>query len=555
METDRENTHPETSVKNFFAPDRPTCKERPVQDVATSKADPAEASNLVKKPGDSTARSAGRGGLAIAVAKVSFIIFGFAQQLILERLLGQAGYGQISRVLAIVGVLNNVVVGAAIQGVSRAVSSVPDDQAASAFARTLRVHVVIAVVLSLGFALSAGAIASAVGATHIATPLRFVGAVVLLYGIYAPLVGSLNGRRKFLDQAGLDISYGLMRTIGMATGAIVLLRLGGSGTFGATIGFVSAAFLIVPIALTRSGIGKLGSSGPTLREYLAFFTPLALGQVSLNLLIQTDFFLLSRFVGDATTRLGLGTIAADELTGTYRGVQLFSFLPYQLLMSVSFVLFPMLARARSEKNDADVANYTRAGVRIALVLTGLIAGTISSLAPHVLRFAYKSTAIWEQGGPVLRILALGMGAFALLGISSTALTSLGRERASAALTAVAVVLVGTGCSLVAPNAAFGQEMLLRTAMSTSTAMGICAVVGAIALRREAGAFVAPLSLARVLFAVAITVVVGAQMPWISKPAVLLQGIVMATLYVVVLVVTGELGKQDLGFVKKVLGKA
>jgi stage V sporulation protein B len=236
-------------------------------------------------------------------------------------------------------------------------------------------------------------------------------------------------------------------------------------------------------------------------------------------------------------------------------VQLFSFLPYQLLMSVSFVLFPMLARARSEKNAVDVANYTRAGVRIALILTGLVAGTISSLAPHVLRFAYKSQAIWEQGGPVLRILALGMGSFALLGISCTALTSLGRERASAGFTAVAVVLVGTGCSLVAPNAAFGPEMLLRTAMSTSTALAVCAVAAALALRREAGAFVAPSTFARVLVATAITVVVGAQMPWFSKPAVLVQGIVMGAIYLVVLVVTGELGKQDLGLVKKVLGKA
>lgn len=526
-----------------------------MQEYAPPKDDPNATAAPPKNQGDSTARSAGRGGLAIAVAKVSFIIFGFAQQLILERFLGQAGYGQISSVLATVGVLNNVVVGAAIQGVSRAVSTVPEDQAASAFARTLRVHVVIAVILSLGFALAAGFIASAVGAPHIATPLRFVAAVVLLYGIYAPLVGSLNGRRKFLDQAGLDISYGFMRTAGMGIGAVVLLRLGGSGTLGATLGFISAAALIVPIALSRSGIGKWGSSGPTLREYLAYLGPLALGQVSLNLLIQTDFFLLSRFVGDAATRLGLAATAADELRGTYRGVQLFSFLPYQLLMSVSFVLFPMLARARSEKNQADVATYTRAGVRIALVLTGLISGVISSLAPHVLRFAYKSNAIWEQGGPILRILALGMGSFALLGISSTALTSLGRERTSATLTGVAVLLVGGGCSLVAPSAAFGPEMLHRTAISTSLALLICALIAAVLLRREAGAFVSPATFVRVLLAVAITVVVGMQMPWLSKPLVLVQGIVMALVYLVVLVVTGELGKQDLGQVKKVLGKA
>lgn len=532
-----------------------------MQDVASSKAskdetpNPYEAPKSAPPPAESTARSAGRGGLAIAVAKVSFILFGFAQQLILERVLGQAGYGQISRVLAIVSVLSNVVVGSAIQGVSRAVSTVTDEQAPSAFDRTLRVHFVIAIVLSVGFALAAGFIASAVGAPHIATPLRFVSAVIFLYGIYAPLVGSLNGRRRFIDQAGLDIGYGLTRTIGMAVGAVVLLRLGGSGTFGATLGFVSAAVLIVPIALSRSGIGRPGSSGPTTFEYLEFLGPLALGQLSLNLLLQTDFFLLSRFVGEATTRLGLGSTAADELTGTYRGVQLFSFLPYQLLMSVSFVLFPMLARARAEKNHTDVATFTRAGVRIALVLTGLISGTIASLAPHVLRFAYKSNAIWEQGGSVLRILALGMGAFALLGISSTALTSLGRERASASLNAFAVVLVGTGCSLVAPSAAFGTDMLLRTAMSTSTAMVIAAASAATMLRREAGGFVAPSTFVRVLIAVAVTVLVGTQMPWINKPAVLVQGIVMGALYLVVLVLTGELGKQDLGQVKKVLGKA
>ncbi len=501
---------------------------------------------------DTTTRSAGRGGLAIAFAKVSFIIFGFAQQLVLERLLGQAGYGQISRVLAIVGVLNNVVVATAIQGVSRAVSTAPEDQVDSAFARTLRVHVVIAVVLSLGFALTAGTIASAIGAPHISTPLRFVAAVVLLYGIYAPLVGSLNGRRKFLDQAGLDIGYGFIRTVGMAVGAFTLLRLGGSGTLGATLGFISAALFIVPIAVIRSGVGRMGSSGPTARDYLGFLAPLAFGQVSLSLLLQTDFLLLSRFAGQATAG---DTTAADALTGTYRGVQLFSFLPYQLLMSVSFVLFPMLARARAERNDDDVAAYTRAGVRIALVLTGLVSGTISSLAPHVLRFAYKSNAIWEQGGPVLRVLAIGMGSFAMLGISSAALTSLGRERASAVLNAIAVVLVAAGCSLVTPRASFGQEMLFYTAISTSTALTLCSVVAAFGLRREARAFVSPLSLVRVLFAVALTVVIGAQLPWLGKPAVLAQGLAMGTLYMAVLVVTGELGKQDLATVKKVLGKA
>ncbi|WP_170319317.1 polysaccharide biosynthesis C-terminal domain-containing protein [Polyangium spumosum] len=521
---------------------------------ATNANAPAASGAAAAPSTPSAARTAGRGGLAIAFAKVSFIVFGFAQQLLLEGLLGQAGYGQISRVLAIVGVLNNVVVATAIQGVSRAVSTAPEGHVDAAFARTLRVHVALAVVLSLGFALAAGTIATAVGAPHVATPLRLVAAVVLLYGVYAPLVGSLNGRRRFLDQAGLDVGYGLLRTVGMGAGAFVLLRLGGSGTLGAAMGFVTAAALIVPIALTRSGVGHAGAGGPSARDYLGFLGPLALGQIALNLLLQTDFLLLSRFAGQEAGRLGLAASASDDLLGIYRGVQLFSFLPYQLLMSVSFVLFPMLARARAERSEPLVAEYTRAGVRIALVVTGAVAGTIAALAPHVLRFAYKSSAIWEHGGPVLRVLAIGMGSFAILGISSAALTGLGRERASAAFNALAVCLVALGCVVVTPRLPFGPTMLLGTAISTSIALGLVCVVAAIALRREAGAFVAPLSLVRVFVAAGVTVAVGMRMPWLGKLAVLVEAHVMGALYLAVLVVTGEIGKKDLSLVLKVLGK-
>ena len=502
------------------------------------------------KPNENAARTAGRGGLAIAVAKVSFIVFGFAQQLILERVLGQGGYGQISRVLAIVGVLNNVVVATAIQGVSRAISTAPEEDGPAAFARTLRIHAVIAVVLSTGFALAAGFIANQVGAPHIANTLRIVAAVVLLYGVYAPLVGSLNGRRRFLDQAGLDISYGLMRTILLGGGAFLFVRLGQNGSLGATLGFVGAAAFIVPIALFRAGIGKPGPGGPSIKDYLGFLAPLAVGQYFLNQLLQTDFMLLSRFAGQA----GRSSADTDALMGVYRGVQLFAFLPYQMLMSVSFVLFPMLARARAERDEAAVKSYASAGIRVAFVITGLLAGVIASLAPQVLRFAFKAEAIHEQGGPVLRVLALGMGAFAILGISGTALTGLGRERISAFFNALAVALVAAGNMIFTPRAAFGPEMLMNTAIATSCAMVVMAVIAAVALYRDAHAFVSPLTLGRVALAVAGTVAFGSRLPWMGKLGVPVLAIAAAFVYLGVLVVSGELGKKDLLLVKKVLGK-
>lgn len=500
-----------------------------------------------------TARTAGRGGLAIAGAKISFIIFGFAQQLILPHLLGVDGYGAISRVFAIVGILNNIVVATSIQGVSRSVAGAKPGSAEAAFGATLRVHVVLAVVLSLAFSLAAATIASAVGAPHVATPLRIVGLVVLLYGVYAPLVGKLNGQRRFLEQAGLDTAYSVLRATTVCGGAFLFIHFHGDGILGAAVGFVAAAAIIAPIALTRTGFGTRAPGGPSARDYLGFLGPLALGQVSLNLLMQTDFMLLSRFAGVAATAQNLGQQASDTLVGVYRGVQLFAFLPYQLLISISFVLFPMLARSHADGDRAAITQYTRTGVRLALIITGLMAGTISALAPHVLRFAFP-ILISEQGGASLRILALGMGSFAILGILCTTLTSLGRERASAALTAATVAFVAAGCLIAVPSAAFGPEMLLRTAIATASALTLAAIIGVLILRKSAGAFMPVVTLARVLLSAGICIAIGSRMPWMGKLMVLPQAALVGGCYLILLALTRELGKADLAVLQRAFGR-
>jgi stage V sporulation protein B len=494
-------------------------------------------------PEADTARAAGRGGLAIAGAKGAFILFGFAQQLILPRLLGVDGYGQLRTVLSIVSIVNNTVVAMSIQGVSRAVARAPGREA-QAFRATMRVHVVIAMLVSLGFAAAASEIARFEGAPHFTGLLRTVALVVLLYGLYAPVVGSLNGRRRFLDQAGLDTVYSVLRTVGLAAGAVIFARTGHSGVTGALAGFVAAASVILPLALGRAGFGKAGEGGPSVREYLSFLLPVAGGQILLNLLMFTDLLLLRSFLGRVAE--------ADALAGIYAGAQTFAFLPYQFLMLVTLILFPMLARAQAEGDHARVRSFAMGGVRIAMLLTALITGTVAGLAPHVLRVAYPP-GMWA-GGEALRILSLGMGAFSVLGVTCAALTSLGRAIDSALLTGVGVTLIATGCSLFVPHAEVGLPMLTTTASATATALTLTAIAGAIRLRAVVGGFVAPLTLLRALAALAACVLAGSRLPWIGKAGTVLESIAVAGLGLVVLVVTGEVGKEDLARVMAVVGK-
>jgi stage V sporulation protein B len=498
------------------------------------------------------ARSAGRGGLAIAAAKVAFILFGFAQQILLTRLLKAEGYGQLRTVLSVVSIVNNTVVAMSIQGVSRAVSQAPAGHEAEAFRATLRVHVVVAAIVSVGFALLAGWIARFEGAPHLTTALRLVALVVLLYGLYAPLVGSLNGRRRFLAQAGLDTLYSLLRTVGLVAGAILL---GSEGVLGALGGFVAAAAIILPLALGRAGIGKAGDAGPRVGEYLRFLLPVAGGQILLNLLLFTDGLLLRRFAGAAAA----GVKAADTLAGVYSGAQQFSFLPYQLLLSITFILFPMLARAQAEGDRAAVRSYTMGGVRLAMLLTALFTGALSGLSPGVIHVVFPPD-MWE-GASALRILSLGMGSLSVLGITCAALTSLGRAFDSAALTGLGVVLIAGGCSIVVPREAVGQPMLLASATATAVALTLTAVAGGLRLRAVAGGFVRALTLVRVLAALAICVAAGSRFPLVAAPnkiveavAVGIEGLVVVGLGLGVLVLTGEVGREDLARLRAVAGR-
>ena len=68
-------------------------------------------------------KRAGRGGLAVLVAKVFFILTGLVQQALLPRAIGRADYGALARVSAVTNVFNNVIVASSTQGVSRTVAA------------------------------------------------------------------------------------------------------------------------------------------------------------------------------------------------------------------------------------------------------------------------------------------------------------------------------------------------------------------------------------------------------------------------------------------------
>ncbi|MEN9579294.1 MAG: hypothetical protein RJA70_2303, partial [Pseudomonadota bacterium] len=384
------------------------------------------------------ATHAGRGGLALSAAKLYFMGLGLVQQIGLSWLL-QDGYGALRGALSPASITYNPLVSAGVQGMSWSVSRAPEAERPAALRSALLVHAVLASVTAAAFYVLAPLVGTALGSEYLVPTLRILSLVVLFYGLYAPLVGILNGQRRFLLQAALDALAATLRTLGLLLGAWWLLKAGTTraveGASWAFAGVVLLMFSVTAFAVRKS-LRSTAVSGEQPRDtsaawrlrtarHVAFLLPLLASQVILNLLLQADTNTLRAFATRAAAREGLLPEAADRLVGAYNAAQLFGFLPYQLLIAITFILFPMLAKADRANDRVAIGRYVREGMRLALLTAGLAVTANAGLSSHLLRLVFPAQFA-ELGSDAMRILALGLGAFALFGVLTTVLNSLGK---------------------------------------------------------------------------------------------------------------------------------
>src|SRR6185369_2090578 len=103
---------------------------------------------------------------------------------------GLDGYGALSSSLAAASIVYNPVVGASIQGVSHAVATAPEGARPAALRRVLSIHAGLALGIGGVFLALAPLLGAFTGAPHLVPSLRMLSAVLVVYGLYAPLVGA-----------------------------------------------------------------------------------------------------------------------------------------------------------------------------------------------------------------------------------------------------------------------------------------------------------------------------------------------------------------------------
>ena len=513
-----------------------------------TRANASDEPGLDRSP-DATARESTRGVAVIMLAKAWFVVTGFAQPLLLTRFLGTEGFGLYGVVLNSVSILNNVVVAGSIQAMSHAVT----EGGASALRRGILIHIALGALLGGGFALAAGLLGRDVLHDPSLPPLLRVGSIVVAnYTVYAALVGALNGRRRFVAQAGLDMTFAALRT------GLILVAAWAFGVRGALSGFALASgiILVTALALTSGDLrGRAEASAPRedfaafSRKYLRFFAPVLVYQLALNLVLQVDLLVLKGTlarVTDATPE------AINRLAGVYKAAQTFAFLPYQLMIAVTFVAFPVVSRATLDGDRETTRSFVHGAVRFSAMALGAALSVLAGLPLGVLRLAYKPE--FHVGAGALRVLALGQGAFTLSVIGTTIILAAGRTGAATGLMAftLAAVVAGDVAGILLSSG--GVSALVGTAAGTATACALGLAAVGVYVHRNFGGFIALKTALRVALCTVVAAFAAGSLPLSGKVGTLIAAAVTVAIYAALLIVTGELGSEEAAMARRIVAR-
>lgn len=491
-------------------------------------------------PAVDRAVEAGKGALFIGAAKAFFMLSGFVQQVLLARLISVAGIGAFGAVNSAISMVNNTVVQATIQGVSKFTAE--DDSRADAVKRAaLKLQLLAGLAIALGFFLGAPLIADFEKAPGYVPYYRIAAAIPLLYSVYAVFIGSVNGLRRFRTQARFDMTFSAAKTV-------LLLGLAAvAGVGGAFAGFALAALVIVVLAaraigLPRAGVGPMFPMG----RLVKFMAAIGGYNLLLNVELLYDQPLLHHFAGLVDPARG-GVIA-----GHYQALRTLALLPYQALLVVTFVIFPLVSRATFVEDRETTRAYVTQTLRIALILAAAMGLALGARPAALIAILFPPA--YSEGAGALPILVVGQCCLALLAVSCAILNAAGRALSALGLMAVTVTTGIATAFVLVPRASLGPDMLVAAATAASAGMVLGFVLSVGYVRWQMGGSAPPVTILRVVVAGGAALLVGRLLPGHGRIVGLAITLLVAMVYLVGLVVLGEFGPEDRAKLRKVLRK-
>ncbi len=473
----------------------------------------------------------GRGAIYLPVAKIWFILASFALNFGLPNLLDPDGVGDFGVINRLVSLINMVMITGTIQSVSKFVSE--DPNRASAMRRwALRAQVCFSGLVCVMYYLSAEALANLFNDPELAVYFRISAVIPFFYALYAVHIGIFNGLKDFTRQAGFDIGYSTLRAAGLL-GAAAL----GYGVGGVFVAFVGAAGMILVIATMMdrgSGHSSHVHSSHVLdvrtADILRFAIPVMVLVLVTQWLLSFDLFLVKALLPPERSSL---------LAGAYFAMLNLVLVPYMLVVSISFIVFPMISRSTFDDDRESTSTYIKQSLRVALLLAVVAEIVILASPESALGMVYPSKPEYAAHARALQILSPGYVCLCLFGVMTTIVNGAGHPRVSLMAGIFTLGLQGVLCYVLIGGSGLEGAALASTIAFMTGTLGL-----SLYMFRQLGAWIERVTLLRVAIAAAVGIQFGKAVEW-TGVLFLAEAILTAGVFLIVLVILREVGMTDM----------
>ncbi len=398
-----------------------------------------------------TAKTTGRGFLIITVAKVWFMVTGAVIQLGLPIFLGSPErFGVFKIVTESISLVNMVMITGTLQAVSKVVSERPA-AANKVVNQALKLQLFLGVPIAALYFVGSPWIARQFNDPSLTTFIRLSSLIVLFYAFYAVFIGYFNGLKDFVRQATMDITFATLKVIG-----IVGLVLLGFGVGGAVAGFVGAAGCICVIATvwvwrrSRTHAERFPEAADAdeldtnkqFKRLLGYLVLIMAYTFALNGLMRADLFVLKRVTADVPAQwasaAALFKLISNKFAGFDGAVLNIARIPYQGVIAVTFVIFPLISASTFNDDRAKTRAYIRETFRYCMLLIAVVGGLLALNADSIIAGLYSVE--YQAASSALAILSVSIVFFALLYVATTIIIGAGRPGVAVVIMTVSLAL-------------------------------------------------------------------------------------------------------------------
>lgn len=466
-----------------------------------------------------TDASLAKGTMYLVLAQAIFIFFGFIVHFWLGRSLGPDIYGTYGIVLALLTGFHLILSSGIPQVVTKLIAEHPQSSL-QIRNHALRIQMVLSIAIAIPYFILSPVLATLLGDPDLTVYFRISAFAIPSYSSYAIAVGYLNGLREFKRQSIMISVYGGIKLL--ATLILTLM----SGLIGAIIALAIGpitSFIFYGRHIRKTEvvekIKKLN-----MRPLIKMSIPFTGFTIAITLLMNIDLLLVKKVLGDPYE------------TGLYAAASIISKVPYFLITGLSLVIFPAVAAAFSAKKDDELKRIVSETVRASLFFLIPLTILLSSTSHFVLSLVYG--AEYVGGAAAMAVLSIGLGLIAMFLVLGYILNAIGKAWLSFLL-----ATFGLAVGIVADLLLIERFELVGAATGILIAAFLVTIIAAVIVRSYIGALIPVKNLLR--FSLAGLAIYFVSFLNLSETLVVIKYGLGALIFLAVLIVTGELGKDDL----------